>query len=231
MSGDSNDEGHVIRLRGLPWAATEEDIIHFFGVFRSKRSEMEWVMKRSGVAAAAGSPLDEGCLRLRGLPYSCSKEEIANFFSGLEVVPNGITIPLDGQGRSSGEAYVQFVNREVAERAMAKNKEKIGHRYIEIFRSSLSEVRSAQGSGKVRPLMLARPTPYDRGDRGGGGPGPAGAGWGAAGGAGLAGGPGARFGGPPAGRGGRRGEWPGLSATANRDRGQGVGTGLSASDC
>ena len=49
--------------------------------------------------------------------------------AGLEVVPNGITIPLDGQGRSSGEAYVQFVNKEVAEKAMAKNKEKIGHRW------------------------------------------------------------------------------------------------------
>lgn len=135
-------------------------------VFRSKRSEMEWVVRRSGSSAA--TPADEGCVRLRGLPYSCSKEEIANFFSGLEVVPNGITIPLDVQGRSSGEAYVQFVDKDVAERAMEKNKEKIGHRYIEIFRSSLNEIRAAQGAGKVRPLS-ARPTPYDRADRWGGG--------------------------------------------------------------
>ncbi|XP_037069007.1 heterogeneous nuclear ribonucleoprotein H2-like [Pollicipes pollicipes] len=227
MSGDhSAEEGFVIRVRGLPWSATEDDIIKFFDnvnvkggtsgiyltlsregrpsgeayvelcseadfeaakkkhnctmghryleVFRSKRSEMEWVVKRSGMNAA--SSMDDGCVRLRGLPFGCSKEEIANFFSGLEVVPNGITIPLDGQGRSSGEAYVQFVNKEVAERALAKNKEKIGHRYIEIFRSSLNEIRAAQGAGKVRPLMMARPTPYDRGDRWGGGPGRYGAG-------------------------------------------------------
>ena len=49
--------------------------------------------------------------------------------AGLEIVPNGITLPTDYQGRSTGEAYVQFVNKEVAERALEKHKEKIGHRW------------------------------------------------------------------------------------------------------
>jgi len=249
MSGDNNvvacvEEGWVVRIRGLPWAATEEDIMNFFDnvnikggtggvyltlsregrpsgeayielcseadfeaakkkhnsnmghryveVFRSKRSEMDWVVKRSNQTASG--TMDDGCVRLRGLPYECSKEEIANFFSGLEVVPNGITIPLDGQGRSSGEAYVQFVSKEVAEQALEKNKEKIQHRWIEIFRSSLNEVRSAQGAGKVRPLMMGghRSTPYDRGDRWGGGAGGAGR-YGGGGGGGRGGGAGRRF--------------------------------------
>ena len=50
-------------------------------------------------------------------------------WAGLEIVPNGITLPTDYQGRSTGEAYVQFVNKEVAERALEKHKEKIGHRW------------------------------------------------------------------------------------------------------
>ena len=49
--------------------------------------------------------------------------------AGLEIVPNGITLPTDYQGRSTGEAYVQFVNKDVAERALEKHKEKIGHRW------------------------------------------------------------------------------------------------------
>ena len=49
--------------------------------------------------------------------------------AGLEIVPNGITLPTDYQGRSTGEAYVQFVSKEVAERALEKHKEKIGHRW------------------------------------------------------------------------------------------------------
>lgn len=44
------------------------------------------------------------------------------------------------------------------------------NRYIEIFRSSLAEIR-AQTGPKIRPLMseiIPRPAPYDRGDRFGG---------------------------------------------------------------
>jgi hypothetical protein len=47
----------------------------------------------------------------------------------MEIVPNGISLPTDYQGRSTGEAYVQFINKEVAEKALLKHKEKIGHRW------------------------------------------------------------------------------------------------------
>lgn len=49
-------------------------------MFKAKKSEMEWVVKRAGFGAAGGE--DDGCVRLRGLPFGCSKEEIAQFFSG-----------------------------------------------------------------------------------------------------------------------------------------------------
>ena len=39
MSGDNNGEGHVIRIRGLPWSASEDDVIKFFG---GARSEWDW---------------------------------------------------------------------------------------------------------------------------------------------------------------------------------------------
>ncbi|XP_054717646.1 heterogeneous nuclear ribonucleoprotein H-like isoform X2 [Uloborus diversus] len=221
MSADgTEDEGYVVRVRGLPWSATKEEIQKFFSevniksgsdgihmtlsregrpsgeayvevdgeedlakalekhndhmghryieVFKSKKSEMDWVIKRSG--AHQEDSLNDGCVRLRGLPFGCSKEEISQFFSGLEIVPNGISLPTDYQGRSTGEAYVQFSSRDIAEKAMGKHKEKIGHRYIEIFKSSLQEIRLAVGmSGpKMRPLIPNRPSPYDRSDRFGG---------------------------------------------------------------
>lgn len=48
---------------------------------------------------------------------------------GLEIVPNGITLLTDYSGRSSGEAYVQFFSKDLAEKALQKHREKIGHRW------------------------------------------------------------------------------------------------------
>jgi len=107
-------------------------------VFPVRDSEM--------VRRAYRGNIDDCIVRLRGLPYRCSKEEILDFFSGLEIVSNGIVLPMDHQGRHTGDAYVEFVNSETAERSMDRHKEKIGHRYIEIFKSSEMEMRSASDS-------------------------------------------------------------------------------------
>lgn len=52
----------------------------FLLVFRSKLSEMEWMVKRSGPNQVMGN--NDAVIRLRGLPFGCSKEEVAHFFSG-----------------------------------------------------------------------------------------------------------------------------------------------------
>ena len=47
----------------------------------------------------------------------------------MEIVPNGISLLHDHQGRTTGDAYVQFASQDIAEKAQQKHKERIGHRW------------------------------------------------------------------------------------------------------
>jgi len=212
----SNNESPVIKARGLPWSATEKDVIAFFSdvnivngeggvhftftrdgkpsgecflevasiedmekslahdnehmgkryieVKQAKQSEMEWVVNRMSSQQNEGQAPSDGVVRLRGLPFGCSKQDIAAFFGGLQISPYGITITMDQDGRASGDAYVEFATQDDADKAMGKHKEKIGHRYIEIFKSSKADIKYVVGSRQdARPqLMSLRPGPYDR---------------------------------------------------------------------
>jgi len=64
--------------------------------------------------------------------YHLMNDAVCLFWAGclgLEIVPNGIMLPEDRQGRGTGEAYVQFSSPEIAEKALLKHKERIGHRW------------------------------------------------------------------------------------------------------
>ncbi|KJH46656.1 hypothetical protein DICVIV_07264 [Dictyocaulus viviparus] len=44
-------------------------------------------------------------------------------------------------GRPTGDAFVQFSDEEQGQRALAKHRQTIGNRYIELFRSTSAEVQ------------------------------------------------------------------------------------------
>nr|KAF6460395.1 hypothetical protein HJG59_006380 [Molossus molossus] len=128
-------------------------------VFKPNNVDMDWVLKQT----RPNSPdtASDGFVWLRGLPFGCGKEEIVQFFSGLEIVPNGITLPVDFHGSSTGEAFVQFASQEIAEKALKKHKERRGHRYIEIFKSGQAEVRTHYDLPR-KLMAMQRSGPYDR---------------------------------------------------------------------
>ncbi|TPP65673.1 Heterogeneous nuclear ribonucleoprotein H [Fasciola gigantica] len=110
----------------------------YIEVFQSSRQEMNVAMGRHQNSYNRR----EYVVRLRGLPYDTEKKEIYAFFNGLEIAPNGIGLLVDHMGRCTGEAYVQFTSAEMLARAKEKHMEKIGHRYIEIFESSMMEANA-----------------------------------------------------------------------------------------
>ena len=69
--------------------------------------------------------------------YCCQGQRIIQFFSGLEIMPNRITLPVDPEGKTTGEAFVPFASQELAEKALGKNKKRISS--VQFSRSVMSD--------------------------------------------------------------------------------------------
>ncbi|KAL9248376.1 hypothetical protein vseg_021704 [Gypsophila vaccaria] len=71
-------------------------------------------------------------VRLRGLPFDCTETDIIDFFSGLDIVD---ILFLHKGGRFSGEAFCVLGYPTQVDFALQRNKQNIGRRYVEVFRS------------------------------------------------------------------------------------------------
>jgi RNA recognition motif-containing protein len=92
-------------------------------IFRATKGQLEWE-GRMAEKVGGGSG---GVVRLRGLPYRCTEDDIRQFFQDMVVPAGGITLQVDSDGRETGEAYVEFVEPEDAEKALYKDRQMIGH--------------------------------------------------------------------------------------------------------
>jgi hypothetical protein len=72
-----------------------------------------------------------------------------DFFTRSDVMPMGVSMVYDSRDVPTGEAYVEFTNVDDLQRGMNLHKETMGHRYIEVFRSTRQEAMS------VRDLLLS----------------------------------------------------------------------------
>jgi len=73
------------------------------------------------------------CVRLRGIPFECTVEDIAMFFQGLNILD---IVLLEQQGRAAGKALVLFSSAFDLPAALARDRQHIGRRYIEVFQGS-----------------------------------------------------------------------------------------------
>ncbi|KAI8466024.1 MAG: hypothetical protein J3K34DRAFT_524870 [Monoraphidium minutum] len=86
---------------------------------------------------------ESNVLRLRGLPFTAGKDDIIRWFEDVAVTPpaqEGVHIITDG-GRPTGVALVEFASPPEAQAGMAKDKQMMGSRYIEVFMSSRDELQ------------------------------------------------------------------------------------------
>ena len=76
------------------------------------------------------------CVKMRGLPYNAQTKDILEFFEGYKIDSKGILIMMGPDNRPTGEAFVEFVSPDEAQRAMERHKQNMGSRYIELFRAT-----------------------------------------------------------------------------------------------
>uniref|UniRef100_A0A8C9VEP8 G-rich RNA sequence binding factor 1 n=1 Tax=Scleropages formosus TaxID=113540 RepID=A0A8C9VEP8_SCLFO len=101
-------------------------------------------------------PTNGGVVKIQGLPYSATEEDVIQFFAGLDIAEDGVTLVFDRKGRSTGIAYVEFTSQEMAAQALEKHRETMGSRYIEVFPSKKSGIRSGYNfysTGNVAPAL------------------------------------------------------------------------------
>lgn len=100
-----------------------------------------------GISGQDGSS-SASYVKMRGLPFSAIKEDILHFFSGFRLSSQDVTIGINSEGRPSGEAFVRFASEQVAKEAIReRNRERMDHRYIELFPMTPIEAQRANLPG------------------------------------------------------------------------------------
>ncbi|KAM3868181.1 putative RNA-binding protein 19 [Diretmus argenteus] len=88
--------------------------------------------KATKTAKQETEPTTEFTVKLRGAPFSVKEQQVKEFMTPLK--PAAIRIGKNEKGDRTGYIYVDLHSEEEVEKALKKNKDYMGGRYIEIFR-------------------------------------------------------------------------------------------------
>ena len=74
-----------------------------------------------------------------------TREDVLQFFGDIEVLRgvHGITLIHGRDGRPLGEAYVELLDEESQTKALHLDRERMGARYIEVFKSTKADLNVA----------------------------------------------------------------------------------------
>ncbi|KAH8863054.1 Epithelial splicing regulatory protein 1 [Schistosoma japonicum] len=156
----------VVRARGLPWQATDLEIFQFFSGINIAKGGISLVLskigRRNGEALIQFVDEEQQSLALRKHKHHVGKRYIevyaatgqdfvsiaffANTNCPVQFDADGILFVNKRDGRATGDAFVIFETKAIAERALENNKQHIGNRYIELFKSTPAEVNQVMNS-------------------------------------------------------------------------------------
>ena len=101
-------------------------------------------------------------IKMKGLPWEATAREIRQFYRGLEISEDDIHLAPSQEGKASGFAFACFKKDDEARKAMYRNGNYVGKRYIELVLSSQSEMDKILSEGvRFRRFEGERPPMKD----------------------------------------------------------------------
>ncbi|MBN3311818.1 RBM19 protein, partial [Atractosteus spatula] len=91
-------------------------------------------------------PTTEFTVKLRGAPFNVTEQQVREFLVPLK--PVAIRIVRNTHGNKTGYVFVDFQSEEEVEKALRRNKDYMGGRYIEVFRVDRALQGRAEGRGR-----------------------------------------------------------------------------------
>lgn len=88
-------------------------------------------------------------VRMAGLPFRATEQEIIDFFAP-EADCVAARIILNRDGRPSGDAIAEFETEEMAEKALTKNRQHLGSRFVLLSREEAPAVVNSDHSPGMR---------------------------------------------------------------------------------
>ena len=73
------------------------------------------------------------CVKMSGVPFRATEQELKEFFRDAEE-PLSVKVILNRDGRPSGDALAEFDSEEAVNKAMSKDRECMGSRYVILTR-------------------------------------------------------------------------------------------------
>jgi RNA recognition motif-containing protein len=105
--------------------------------------------------AAVVPSVSSSVVRVRGLPFSSTEADVAEFLRGVSIRPQGVHMVYNANERPTGEAFVEVNSDRDVETALGLNRQMLGSRYIEVYRSTPADMMRLQGAD---PMVAYDPT-------------------------------------------------------------------------
>jgi hypothetical protein len=113
--------------------------------------------QRGGAFGMGASALMAGgsdfFIKIRGLPFTAREQDVVAFFAKASVAPTGVSLVYNARDQPNGECYVELSSADEVSRALMLHRDSIGHRYVELFRSTRMEAMQALGMPQATPGM------------------------------------------------------------------------------